>query len=75
MSYLVDTNVISELRRREPAFTAAVRGAPVFPEGTGLDPGRFLADLAGDVRRAGVVVRELGTATISATELREVLGA
>ena len=46
------------LRRREPAFTAAARGAVAFAEGTGLDPGRFLADLAADLRRSGVSIRE-----------------
>lgn len=47
-----------DLRRTEPAFGVAVRGAAHYPEACTLDPARFLVGLAAAAERLGVVVRE-----------------
>ncbi len=46
------------LRRDEPAFTGEVRGAVRYPGSAFLDPGLFLAGLAGRLAARGVEIRE-----------------
>ena len=46
------------LRERDPAFSEQVHGAVLYPESCILDPGRFLIGLVGDLRAAGVTIRE-----------------
>ncbi len=46
-----------EIREREPAFGAAVRGGWFHPEGSTCNPGRFVRGLAAACRRNGVEIR------------------